>query len=28
MRTLREVRNFAWHTWFSLQRCCKMFYFY
>jgi len=23
----REVRNFAWHRWFSLQRCCKTFRF-
>jgi len=23
----REVRNFASHWWFSLQRCCKMFCF-
>jgi len=28
MRVWREVRNFAWHWWFSLQRCCKTFCFY
>ena len=28
MRIWREVRNFAWHRWFSLQRCCKTFCFY
>jgi len=22
-----QVRNFAWHRWFSLQRCCKTFGF-
>ena len=27
MRIRREVRNFAWHLWFSLQRCCKTFCF-
>jgi len=27
MRIWREVRNFAWHWWFSLQRCCKTFCF-
>ena len=26
MRIWREVRNFAWHRWFSLQRCCKMLF--
>jgi len=28
MRVWREVRNFAWHWSFSLQRCCKTFCFY
>jgi len=27
MRIWREVRHFAWHWWFSLQRCCKTFCF-
>jgi len=27
MRIRREVRNFAWHCWFSLQCCCKTFCF-
>jgi len=27
MRIWREVRNFAWHWWFSLQRCCKTLFF-
>ena len=26
MRIWREVRNFVWHRWFSLQRCCKMLF--
>jgi len=24
---ISQVRNFAWHRWFSLQRCCKPFCF-
>jgi len=24
---ISQVRNFAWHQWFSLQRCCKRFCF-
>jgi len=27
MRKWREVRNFAWQRWFSLQCCCKTFCF-
>ena len=25
---MSQVRNFAWHQWFSLQRCCKRFCFF
>jgi len=27
IRIWREVRNFAWHRWCGLQRCCKTFCF-
>jgi len=27
MSMWREVRYFAWHRWFNLQRCCKTFCF-
>jgi len=28
MRVWREVRNFVWNWWISLQRCCETFRFY